>query len=317
MKSNSRVVKFFDCIIDSYCPDRANRSTMTLPARPLIDILKQIDVYNRATPFYRKNRKDTETWHIADFELNPEKSKAILLFNRSDRMAADQAVSDPASKHFSVAAKKDKQGNASSAHMAIRLSPVKPNMYLTVLEEATGISTLDIETILALIIRKARATNKAFYQITDPSGTVRNARYKFAFVGHPSDDFTAELDEAKINGIELVDHRARDQVFDEDKYTIEKGKVIKLVLRDKDFPIWDALKSVGQRANKEHLNSMRVRFTDANEISYTVELDASTLRLVHEDRFVKKVQLSDFKTKLDTGCEKIIPEIRDRLFALI
>lgn len=317
MKSNSRVVKFFDCIIDSYCPDKGSRSTMTLPARPLIDVLNQIDSFNRTSPFYRKNRKDTETWHIADYELNLAKTKAILLFSRSDRMAADQAVSDPASKHFSVAAKEDKQGNASSAHLAIRLNPVKPNMYLTILEEATGISTLDIENILALIVRKARIANKSFFQVTDPSGIVKTARYKFAFVGHPSDDFTAELDDAKINGIELVDHRARDQVFDEDKYTVEKGKVIKLVLRDKDFPIWDALKSVGQRATKEHLNSMRVKFTDANKISYTVELDASTLRLVHEDRFVKKVQLSNFKTKLDTGSEKIIPEIRDRLFALI
>ncbi|WP_409266859.1 hypothetical protein [Massilia sp. BHUDP2] len=290
---------------------------MTLPQRPLIDVLNQINAYNTAKPFFRENREKTETWHIADFEVNTAKTKAVLLFSRSDQLAADQAVSEPASKHFSVTAKQGRQGNASSAHLAIRLKPVKPNVYLTVLEEAIGISTKDIESILALIVTKAKGANKTFFQVKDPSGTVRNARYKFAFVGHPSDDFTADLEESTINGIELVDLRARDQVFDEDKYTVEKSKTIKLALRDKDFPIWDALRSVGKRANKEQLDSLRVKFTDAQKSSYTVELDANTLRLVHEDRFVKKERLTGFKTRLNTGCDKIVPEIRDRLFALI
>lgn len=317
MKNNSRVVKYFDCIVDSYCHVKGNTSAMTLPARPLIDILSQVDAYNRTTPYFRKNRADTEVWHIADFEVNATKTKAVMLFSRSDRLAANQAVSDPMSKHFSVAAKKDKQGNASSAHLAIRLAPVKPNVYVTVLEEAIGISTRDIENILALIVRKAKGANKTFFQVKDPSGMIRDARYKFAFVGHPSDDFTKELEESTINGIELADLRARDQVFDDAKYTIERSKVVKLTLRDKNSPIWDALKSVGKRASKEHLSSLRVKFTDSNKTSYTVELDASTLRLVHEDRFVKKERITGFTAPLDTGCEKIIPEIRDKLFALI
>jgi hypothetical protein len=289
---------------------------MTLPARPIVDLLEKINIYNNSSPYYRENRGRTETWHIADFQVNAERTKAILLFNRSDRLAADQAISDPAANHFSVSAKQGNQGNASSAHLAIRLQPVKPNVYLTVLEEATGISTRDIESILALITRKARAADETFFQVTDPSGTRRNARYKFAFVGHPSDDFRAELEASTIQGIELSDIRARDQVFDDDGYTVERGKIIRLGLRDKDHPVWDALASVGRRATREQLNSLRVKFTDGSS-AYTVEMDASTMRLVNEDRFVKRVRLQGFARRLDTGSEQINPEIRDRLFVLI
>lgn len=317
MKNNSRIVKFFDCIVDSYCYDKASGAAMTLPSRTLLELLRQIDTYNRSSPYYRKNRKDTETWHIADIEIDSQGAKAVILFSRSDRAAADQAVSDPDSSHFSVAAKLGRQGNASSSHLAILLNPVKPNVYMTVLEDAIGISTRDIESMLALITRKARIANKAFFQVNDPSGIVRNAKYKFAFVGHPSDDFKAELEDSTINGIELSDLSARNQNFDDDGYTIERGKVIKLSLKDKEFSIWDALKSVGQRATKEQLSSLRVKFTDKGQSSYTVELDASTMRLVHEDRYVKKVRIENFSTRLDTGSERIIPEIRDKLFALI
>lgn len=317
MKANSRTAKYFDCIVDSYTPDRATRSTMSLPVKPLIDLLEHINTYNRTTPYYRENKSRTETWHIADYQVNSTQTKAVLLFNRSDRLAADQAVSDPAASQFVVNPKLGNQGNASSAHLAIRLTPVKPNVYLTVLEDATGISTRDIEAMLALIVRKSRTADNTFFRVNDPSGAQRIARYKFAFVGHPSDDFKAELESSTIQGIELADITARDQVFDEDGYTVEKRKVIHLKLRDKEYPIWDALISVGRRATEEHLNSLRVRFVDNHQSTYTVEMDASTMRLVNEDKYVKRVRLSDFVGRLNTASETINSEIRDKLFALI
>jgi DNA-binding response OmpR family regulator len=153
--------------------------------------------------------------------------------------------------------------------------------------------------------------------VNDPGGIRRTARYKFSFVGHPSDDFKAELESSAIQGIELSDIRARDQFFDEDRYTVEKRKIIQLKLRDKDFPIWDALTSVGRRASQEQLESMRVKFTDTHQSTYTVEMNTSTLRLVNEDKYVKKIRLEGFTGRLNTASEEINREIRDKLSALI
>lgn len=274
----------------------------------------------RVSPTHKSTRDGHETWHIAQIDFNATETKAIILVNRSDRLGANQAVSDPVANQFIVNPKQGNQGNASSAHMAILLKPVKPHTYLTVLEEATGISTKDIETLFAQVLREASLLSNTFFHVNDPSNDpalARTARYRFTLVGHPSDDFKAELAAGKMQGILLSDIQGQDEFFDEDGYTVEKKKTIELKMRDAKHPVWDALTSVCKKADESHFASVRVKFTDSQDYPRTVEVDARTMRLVNEQRFVKKARLSDFNTRLDTGCEVVNIEMRDKLFALI
>lgn len=200
------------------------------------------------------------------------------------------------------------------------LEPVRPDTYLTVIEEATGISTKDIEQLLAQMLMKARLDDPGFFRTRDPSGDPdfdTSARYRFTFVGHPSDDFIDELEAGTIHGIELSDFQARDQFFDEHGYTVEKKKTIELAVRDTGGSIVNFLRAVCRRADREHFASIRVKFTDRNEYARTIEVDARTRRLVNEERFVKKARLTGFRERLNTGYQLVHPEISDKLSRLI
>lgn len=316
MKSNERTIRYFDCIVNAYA---AGRGAPAVPAKSMRDVLKHMKAHLQVTPTHRSTRDGNETWHVAEIDFDATEKKAIILINRSDRLAADQAVSDPTANQFIVNPKQGNQGNASSAHMAILLKPVKPNTYLAVLEDATGISTKDIETLFAQILREASRQNNAFFHVNDPSNDpalARTGRYRFTFVGHPSDDFKAELAAGKLQGISLSDFQGQDDFFDEGGYTVEKKKTIELKVRDETHPIWDTLKSVCKKADETHFASIRVKFTDSLDYQRSVEVDTRTMRLVNEQRFVKKARLT-FQGRLHTGCEIINAEMRDKLFALI
>jgi hypothetical protein len=189
-----------------------------------------------------------------------------------------------------------------------------------VLEEATGIGTGDIEQILAQMLREARLADPMFFLTNDASGDpalARSARYRFTFVGHPSDDFVAELEAGTIHGIELSDFAARDQAFDSHGYTVEKKKVIELAVVNTGGSIANFIRAVCTKADSEHFASIRVKFTDRADYIRTVEIDARSRRLVNEERFIKKARVTSFASKLDTGYRAVHPEIRDKLLGLI
>lgn len=320
MKSNERTAKYFDCIVTAYAT-RRGQGTQNLPPLPLADLLQHLELrILTAAPFLRSNRGRTETWHISDIKLKPDHSKAIILVNRSDRLGADQAISDPVAGEFLVAQKRNNQGNASSAHIAVLLKPVKPNTYLTVVEEATGIGTKDVAQIMSQMLNKSRAEDNTFFMVNDPSGDpalALAARYSFNFVGHPSDDFINELETGQIQGIELSDFQARDQAFDEDGYTVEKKKIIELSVVNTGSSIRKFIDAICESADRQDFASLRVKFKDSNNYLRSVEIDSRSKNLVNEERFIKKARVEGFGGRLNTGYDVVHPEIRDKLWGLI
>jgi hypothetical protein len=319
MKSNTRTVKFFDCQVSAYANDK-DLGAIDIPPRPMLDLLKNMKAHLAVEPCHRRNRSKTETFHIADIKIDEARNRAVILINRSDRLAADQAISDPVSSHFNVSAKQANEGNASSAHIAINLTPVRGNTYVTLIEDSVGISSKDVCTLLGIVLRSSSVANKAFFYVNDASGDPalrRFSKYKFLLRGHLSDSFEAELNAGVLSGIEISDFAKADVVFDADSTAIEQKKVIYLKPRDKKHPVWDTVKSVCKTADAQRFSSVRVIYTDDANFSRKVELDARTLQLVNEDRFVKKVRLNDFTVRLDTGFEAVQVEIAAKMNALL
>src|SRR5690606_30501367 len=91
---------------------------------------------------------DTQLFTLEDIDLDEHGKWAALLINRSDRLAADQAITDPTSGHFSVAKKSGEQGNAYSSHVVLSLTPLKDGRYLMLQETATGISAAHVARLL-------------------------------------------------------------------------------------------------------------------------------------------------------------------------
>lgn len=104
MKSNERTAKYFDCRVEAFSTRRGG-GPQPLPPRPLIEVLDLLSARLRVAPHHRSNRARTETWNIADIQFNAARSKVVLLVNRSDRLGADQAISDPIAGEFLVAEK--------------------------------------------------------------------------------------------------------------------------------------------------------------------------------------------------------------------
>jgi hypothetical protein len=319
LKARERLIKYFDLQVGAHARDE-DAGAIDVPPRPLADLLQRIKDFIAVDPAIRQNRARSEAWHIADIEFNAGRTKAAILISRSDRLAADQAISDPDSQQFNVAAKVGNQGNASSAHVVVSLVPTAGSTYLTLIEEATGISSSDIAMVLKIVVRACRRTDRNFFMVNDASGDPalrRFSMYKFHFRGHPSAGLQDEINNGQLKGIELADYRVADQQFDGVPATVQKKKVIHLTVKNAPGTVFDSLRNIALSARQMNMETIRVSFVDTAKFTRTVEIDAATMNLVNEERFVHKVRLEDFQQKLDTAYQTVHAEIRDRMFALL
>jgi hypothetical protein len=319
LKSHKRLVKYYDLKVGAHSRDREHGS-ITLPARPVEDVLVKMQAHLAANVCERRNRSKTETWNIADIQFALDRTSVCLLVNRSDKMGADQAISDPATRHFAVAAKQNDQGNAFSAHVVIKLHSIANSTYLTLIEEASGVSSADIAMLLKLVTKAVARADREFFMCNDASGDValrRFTEYSYEFRAHPSREFEHELNSGKLSGIELVEIFDLPTEFDGVPGTLEKKKVTHLTMEDAPVPLFDRIKALGRAAVQHNVGHLRVIFQDTGSFRRTVDLDAATMNLVNEDRFVRKAKIEGFGQKLNTGYENVNPEIFEKMRNLL
>lgn len=291
-----------------------------MPARPLAELVQKMKGHLAANLCDRRNRTRTETWHIADIEFAPDQSSVCILVNRSDKLGADPAISDPGTGHFAVTPKINDQGNAFSAHVVIKLAPTTDATYIALIEDALGIGSGDIAMLLKLVTKAAAKLDREFFMCNDPSGDPalrRFTEYTYAFQAHPSDQFEQELNSGKLSGIELIELFPLPVEFDGIAGTREKKKVTHLTMEDAPVPLFDRLQEIGRAARGQNVGQLRVIFKDTANFYRTVDLDTATMDLVNEDRFVKKAKLEGFAQKLSTGYKSINPETFAKIRVLI
>lgn len=291
-----------------------------MPARPLAELLQKMKGHLSTNACDRRNRSRTETWHIADIEFSPDHLSVCILVNRSDKMGADQAISDPGTGHFVVTAKVNEQGNAFSAHVVINLTPTANATYTALIEDALGIGSGDVAMLLKLVTKAAAKADREFYMCNDPSGDPalrRFTEYTYEFRAHPSNEFEQELNSGKLSGIELIELFPLPVQFDGIPGTREKKKVTHLTMEDAPVPLFNRLQEVARAARGHNVGQLRVVFKDTANFYRTVDLDTATMDLVNEDRFVKKAKLEDFAQKLSTGYKNINPESFGKMRALL
>ncbi|WP_373987818.1 hypothetical protein [Duganella sp. BuS-21] len=319
MKANKRLVKYYDLNVRAHARDRLVGS-IDLPARPFSELIGKLKNYLAVSPCNRTNRSKTETWHIADIEFAPDQSSVSILVTRSDKLSADQAISDPVTQHFQVATKVNNQGNAFSAHVVVKLAPFANNTYTALVEDAIGIGSGDIAMLLKLVTKAATRADREFFMCNDASGDPglrRLSEYTYEFRAHPSNEFEDELNNGKLKGIELVQVFPGMPQFDGIAGTQEKKKVVHLTMQDAPVPMFTRIGEIARSAVRQQVGHLRVIFNDTADFRRTVELDAITMNLVNEDKYVRKVKLEGFAQKLNTGYERVHPETVAKLRALL
>lgn len=320
MKHNRRTVKYFDCIITA--TTRVGKSSVGVKPPGLRAILDEIkSIIDAGTSISFTGIGETQTWSLDAIDIQSDGLKAVLLINRSDRLAADQAITDPKAGHFAVATKSGDQGNAYSAHVAFKLKTLPGHAnYLMLFEESVGIGSAHVARLLrrAAAAAAAQATSRLRYPHPDSSGKTLKGQFKFEMLGHPSVSFVDEINGGSLNNIELVTHAKTGTSYDDYNATEYLSNSIALKPK-KDFTAkpYAVLQSVCGKAKTMKMEEVRVRFTDANKFQRNVRLDAGSGQLINEDRYVKKMLIEGFSGRLDTACQTVHTEIRDKMFYLL
>lgn len=325
MKSDSRNIKYFDLQLS--CTFRVSRESFgTVAARPLLDLLQELQrELKRGGEFNVSAGYGNQLFTLEKIDVTADRTKAMMLVSRSDRLAANQAISDPKKRRFAKYKKQDGEGNAYSCHVAMNLAR-SPNGYLCLVEESTGISGAHVLRLVRGLIRRAKLGKSSFFLIKDPSGAVNGSgqpivkklNYLLRLDGHPSASFAKELNEGVLEGLQVIDEKNADNVWDDEKLTTEKARVIHLkpkpTSRERAYSV---VQSVCATAHKNKFEAVRVKFTDSKQFKRSVILEAAQMRLVNEDRFVRKERITNFSEPLDTAYQDIHSEIRDKMFYLL
>ena len=321
MDHNKRYIRYYDCKISASV--KIGKTATGVKPVPLLTVLEQIKaLITSGENIAFTGLGDTQTWNLQGIEIDPTRKLATILVNRSDQMAADQAISDPNStQYFAVASKAGTQGNAYSSHIVFNYGKSSDHGYLVLIEEAVGINAKDLERLLFRAVVAANKAGFAAFNYPHPDSTnkILKGRYKFELTGHPSQKFIDELNGGILQNIELITkNNAGNKKFDAYSQTEYHSQIIKLkLISSKTTSVIDLVKSVCKHADELKMEKVRIKFTDPSDFSHTVNFASSDATVIDEDKYVKKEVIQNFGSRLDTAFQNIQAEIRDKMYYLL
>jgi hypothetical protein len=138
--------------------------------------------------------------------------------------------------------------------------------------------------------------------------------FKCEFEGHISDDLKYDLDNGKIQSIELITEKEKYTNIDEDGYIQEKYKTLVLTLKDEaDKGKFNIIKNVLTK-KKDDYSRARIKFKTPTGVDRTVVMDTND---VSAQGYVKKEKLDgfefDLKSSYDKFCDVILERMKDLL----
>ena len=327
MKSNQRAVKHFDCVVSASIRGKNGKASVNpVNLRDILQAFKRTLAAGHVVE--HRSIGEIQVWSLKEIDFDDQNKYAIALVTRSDRNAADQAISDTSNGSMRVATKNKLEGNAYSSHIAFRLDSVKGNkdIYLMLLEEANGISVGKVQQLFKIASNVARDAGESIFKYPHPDGTLDKkgnpktlqANYSFEIMGHPALDFIKELNNGVLHGIEVVNAQKTTKKWDSYNETEYLSSSVRLKpVKNRSQTNMNLIRSVCSNAKINGMQEVRIRFTDTEDVSHTVGLDVDNATLMNEDRFIKKTFINNFIQRLDTGFNNIHEEIKLKMFYLI
>lgn len=326
LKDDERVILYLDVI--SKTKSRVLKGGIKpLPAIELYKLIKKIYSSGMA---YRKNKSETEIIYLSDISFNSSTSAVTLLINRSDKRASDPAFSNPEVKSRRVVNKKIGEGQDNSAHIVWSTNPNSPsnkNSYLFLLESSPGLTTAKICVFLNFLLLEAAKSDRKKFEILHPDGSIDSKGIpKKAFYypnielhGHLCQDFKEELDNGKLEDIEIYTESNHKMPWDTNGYTEEKKKSVHIsIAKNKVAPKnWPIIKEIFKEADNNNYECARVIFSSEQEMGRSVKLYTDTLSIVNDFKFVKKAKIEDFSEPLLSSYDKIHKQIKNKMINLL
>jgi hypothetical protein len=316
MKKSERLVLFYDASIKAH--SRSFAAPKPLSIKRAFELIELIPV----NQMIRDMRKGKEQIYISDWKREGE--IISILINKSDKDISDPVFTIPKEKKRRTAEKKDKEGQDFSIHLIAKLSSDDAQPALLLAEYCTGLGISVIQKLLTQLINDAKSISPEDFEQNHPDGSLDtngkpkkyNVTYKLEIEGHISEDLISDLNNGKIQSIELITEKEQYTNFDEDGYIKEKCKTLVLTLKDEEHPINDKFRRIKSVLinKKDDYSHARIKFKSPTGVDRTVELDTGQATT---EMYVKKERLTDFDIDLKSSYDKFCGPILNKMKAIV
>lgn len=325
--SKERLVMFYDLKLSA--SGTSSRQKVEIPPLPLSIIIdhliihkQNLDSLNTVCSYQHRNNKTApQTVYISDIQLSSNKKIATILFNISDKGAANSVYSNVINKNTRIIPKTADEGNDFSAHFVINLDPIREGAYLALFEQTHGLSSKRIKIFLNQLLRIFVDIHPNIYEVWHPNQAydlkgnkvMITAYHSLDLLGHPSDEFVNDLNKGTLESIELVDYRKRGMAWDTNGATVEQVRSVLLKPNSgKNIVNFNALSDACLFGTKKDYSQARVKFR-ANNINRSVTLETANLGFANDTIFVKKALISGFSNLLEASYQNVHPEISQKI----
>ncbi len=316
MKKTERSVFFYDLAIVAEC--RTFKAPKPISVRKAFELMELVPLEQRI----KDMSKGREQLYVSDWKWDGD--IISILVNKSDKGISDPVFTIPKEKKRRTAEKQEKEGQDFSVHIVVQLPQDELDPALVLIEYCTGLGMFVVQRLFNQILHDAKALAPQDFEQNHPDGAVDDAGkpkkynlvFKCQFDGHISDDLKYDLDNGKIQSIELITEKEKYANIDEDGYIQEKCKTLVLTLKDEENPVKDKFNRMKKvfAKKKDDYSRARIKFRTPTGVDRTVEMDTDT---ASAQSYVKKEKLDDFqfdlKSSYDNFCDAILGKMKELL----
>ncbi|WP_018607503.1 hypothetical protein [Uliginosibacterium gangwonense] len=316
MKKTERLVLFYDLIIDA--ESRTFKAPKPISVRKAFQLIELVPIEQRI----KEMSKGREQLYVSDWKQDG--NIISILVNKSDKGMSDPVFTIPTEHKRRTAEKQEKEGQDFSVHIIVQIPQNDLEPALVLIEYCTGLGIFVVQRLFNQILYDAKAIAPQQFEQNHPDGSVDNegkpkkynVNFKFGFEGHISDDLKYDLDNGKIQSIELITEKEKYTSIDEDGYIQEKCKILALTLKDEDRPIKDKCSRITKvlTGKKDDYSRARIKFKTPTGVDRTVEFDTDD---ASAQGYVKKEKLDSFgfdlKSSYDCFCDAILEKMKELL----
>lgn len=314
MKKTERLVYYYDLSI------RAESRTFKAPKPISVKKAFQLMELVPMEKCLKEASKGREQFYISEWKW--EGDVISILVNKSDKGISDPIFTIPQKKQRRTAEKQEEEGQDFSVHIVVQLPQDDQQAALVLIENCVGLGVYAVQRLLNQILHDAKQLKPLAYEQFHPDGAVDdkgkpkkyNVDFKCEFEGHISDDLKYDLDNGKIQSIELITEKEKYTNIDEDGYIQEKCKTLVLTLKDEKVTgKFNKIKNVFIK-KKDDYSRARIKFKTPTGVDRTVVMDTND---VSAQGYVKKEKLDDFefdlKSSYDKFCDVLLERMKDLL----
>jgi hypothetical protein len=204
-------------------------------------------------------------------------------------------------------AKEEPEGNGHAAHVVVSLKEEagQPNSYLTIIEQMPTVSVARIQSTLNSAIRDLckEAGKDGRFRYTKPGGGKKEAPYVPHIIlgGHPSEQFQADVEEGRINGLQLMKPVEKTPLGQSNYLHIEQYSA--RISVSKDIPKgarWKTLLGGAQMKKDEFPQARLYIQPERDGPSFHVDFETDTGTVISE-AYVKSRRVGGFEQLLENS----------------